>query len=72
MAIIVGWLLSHTMNVRPWLAQRCRRGHRHEETPCPAAKIGLWVFLAVVTSLFALFISAYTMRMERGGLATRA
>jgi cytochrome c oxidase subunit 3 len=32
----------------------------------PAAKTGLWVFLAVVTSLFALFISAYTMRMHVG------
>src|SRR5437764_6749464 len=30
----------------------------------PAATIGLGVFLAVVTSLFALFISAYFMRME--------
>lgn len=30
----------------------------------PTAKIGLWVFLAVVTSLFGLFLSAYTMRME--------
>jgi len=29
----------------------------------PAAKIGLGVFLAVVGSLFALFISAYSMRM---------
>ena len=30
----------------------------------PAAKIGLGVFLAVVGSLFALFISAYSMRMN--------
>ena len=30
----------------------------------PAAKIGLGVFLAVVGSLFALFISAYFMRMS--------
>ena len=30
----------------------------------PAATIGLGVFLAVVTSLFALFISAYFMRMH--------
>ena len=36
-----------------------------EEGPSspPAAKIGLGVFLAVVGSLFALFISAYSMRM---------
>jgi cytochrome c oxidase subunit 3 len=30
----------------------------------PPAKIGLGIFLAVVGSLFALFISAYLMRME--------
>ncbi len=30
----------------------------------PAAKVGLGVFLAVVGCLFALFISAYFMRME--------
>ena len=30
----------------------------------PPAKMGLWVFLAVVTSVFALFVSAYFIRME--------
>ena len=30
----------------------------------PPAKVGLGVFLAVAGSLFALFISAYSMRME--------
>jgi cytochrome c oxidase subunit 3 len=28
------------------------------------ARIGLWVFMAVVTSLFSLFLSAYSMRMH--------
>jgi cytochrome c oxidase subunit 3 len=31
------------------------------------AKIGLGMFLAVVTSLFGLFFSAYSMRMHHGG-----
>src|SRR3954451_20285371 len=30
----------------------------------PAAKIGLGVFVAVVAALFALFLSAYVMRMQ--------
>jgi cytochrome c oxidase subunit 3 len=30
------------------------------------ARIGLWIFMAVVTSLFSLFISAYAMRMHVG------
>jgi cytochrome c oxidase subunit III len=32
----------------------------------PPARIGLWIFLAVITSLFALFISAYFIRMGHG------
>src|SRR5207245_9485306 len=31
--------------------------------PMPPVTVGLWVFLAVATSLFALLISAYHMRM---------
>jgi cytochrome c oxidase subunit 3 len=35
-----------------------------------APKVGLWVFLGVVTSLFGLFASAYTMRVAgHGGIA---
>lgn len=29
-------------------------------------RIGLWIFLAVVTSLFSLFLSAFSMRMHHG------
>src|SRR4030088_3816674 len=65
-AVIIGWWLSQQrLTAKPWL----------EEGPIddfpgtgamtlPAAKIGLGVFLAVVSSLFALFISAYSMRMN--------
>jgi cytochrome c oxidase subunit 3 len=67
-AVIVGWWLSQQrLTAKPWL----------EEGPIndfpgtgaitlPAAKIGLGVFLAVVGSLFALFISAYSVRMNAG------
>jgi cytochrome c oxidase subunit 3 len=30
------------------------------------ARIGLWFFMAVVTSLFSLFLTAYSMRMHHG------
>lgn len=30
------------------------------------ARLGLWIFLAVVTSLFCLFLSAYSMRSHHG------
>ena len=37
-----------------------------------APKVGLWVFLAVVSSLFGIFASAYMMRMHdaHGALVT--
>ena len=41
----------------------------YRQTEIPAAKIGLFVFLAVVTSLFGLFITAYYMRMGHGHAA---
>jgi cytochrome c oxidase subunit 3 len=36
------------------------------EVSLPPGRIGLWVFLAVITSLFALFFTAYYMRMGHG------
>ena len=69
MGVVAWWLLKQSINTRPWEA------HAHPGTSedfsgrslrQPKAKIGLFVFLAVVTSLFSLFISAYTMRMELG------
>jgi Heme/copper-type cytochrome/quinol oxidase, subunit 3 len=32
--------------------------------PLPKAKVGLWVFLGVVTVLFSIIVNAYLMRME--------
>jgi cytochrome c oxidase subunit 3 len=63
---IAGWWLSHQrLTSKPWL----ERGEfsalpESDVTGMPTAKIGLGVFLAVVGCLFALFASAYFMRME--------
>src|SRR4029453_10527741 len=66
LAAIAGWWLSHQrLGAKPWLEQGVAVDLREEGTSSlPAAKIGLGVFLAVVGSLFALFISAYSMRMN--------
>jgi cytochrome c oxidase subunit 3 len=66
MAVIVWWLLKQTINVQPWVAQGSIKDVHGGVLFPPAVKIGLWVFLAVVTSVFALFISAYAMRMKLG------
>ncbi len=67
MATVIGWLLRQTLNTQPWeandpLENQPGRGVISTDP----AKIGLWSFIAVVTSLFALFLSAYMMRMRLG------
>jgi cytochrome c oxidase subunit III len=68
-ALIAGILLwaviVRQLTVKPW-EMHLATPTVDEEPRLPSAKIGLWVFLAVITSLFALFISAYYMRMGHG------
>ena len=62
---ISGWWLSHQRIMsKPWLEQGAHGAlYDTDVTGMPTAKIGLGVFLAVVGCLFALFASAYFMRM---------
>lgn len=61
-AIVAWWLSQQRITAKPWLEQGEIGGTG--ASSLPAAKVGLGVFLAVVSSLFALFFSAYVMRME--------
>ena len=64
MAVVVWWLVRQTVNVKPWVEQPAIDNVRgNGELSLPPVKVGLGVFLAVATSLFALLISAYHMRM---------
>ena len=65
-AAIAGWWLSQQrLGAKPWLEEGVAVDFRCDNaSSVPSAKIGLGVFLAVVGSLFALFISAYSMRMN--------
>ena len=50
---------------KPWVtADGSAPVHGGAEFSLPKAKVGLWVFCAVVTSLFLLFIASYSMRMS--------
>src|SRR6187402_4009510 len=61
---ISGWWLSQQrLMAKPWLEQGSITFPQTESGSMPAAKVGLGVFLAVVGCLFALFTSAYFMRM---------
>ena len=69
MGVVVWWLMTQSVNTRPWEASAHYASSEDcsgRSLPQPNAKLGLFIFLAVVTSLFALFISAYVMRMELG------
>jgi cytochrome c oxidase subunit 3 len=67
-ALLVGitiWvLLARRLTAKPWEAPGSTEELAARAFGPPPAKIGLWLFLAVVTSLFGLFLSAYWMRME--------
>jgi len=70
MVVIVGWLVLPTLNAKPWVEQQTLDVDGDGALPLPPIKVGLGVFLAVATSLFALLISAYHMRMMEADWAT--
>ncbi len=61
-AVTVWWLLIQRLKDKPWMKQGVIPTSQ-ETVTSSAPKVGLWVFLAVVSSLFGLFASAYMMRV---------
>jgi cytochrome c oxidase subunit III len=62
-AIALWWLLHQQLTAKPWLEEGATpHGGKMGMLSVPAAQVGLWVFLAVISSLFALLIGAYFMR----------
>jgi cytochrome c oxidase subunit 3 len=65
--IFVWWLLARQLTAKPWehhpAGEAIAADPLHGTQSTPAAKVGLCVFLVVVTALFGLFISAYFIRM---------
>lgn len=62
--IVIWWLSQQRLMAKPWLEPGVIDDFGSVGPEIPTAKIGLGVFLAVVGCLFALFTSAYFMRME--------
>jgi cytochrome c oxidase subunit III len=61
--IVVWLILVRKLSAKSWEPQPASASE--VETPrWPPARVGLWVFLAVITSLFGLFVSAYYMRLS--------
>lgn len=63
--ITVWWLLIQRLKDKPW-TERGVIAASQDEFTSSAPKVGLWVFLAMVTSFFLIFNSAYLMRMGSG------
>jgi cytochrome c oxidase subunit 3 len=69
--VILWFWLVRRLHTRSW-ERHGSSVHAHNtrgdvgEVQVPPARIGLWVFLAVITSLFGLFFSAYFIRMGHG------
>ena len=64
-AVVAWWLSRQRLMAKPWLEV----GPAGEPAGTgalrtPAAKLGLWVFMAVAGALIMLFVSAYLMRMH--------
>jgi cytochrome c oxidase subunit III len=70
--VVVWAVLARRLIAKPWETPGTTEplhgdnAAGREATGVPSARIGLWILLAVITSLFGLFISAYWMRMEHG------
>ena len=65
--VVVWATLVSRLRAKPWQTKDAIGALREGgATELPPAKIGLILFLAVVTSLFGLFITAYHMRMAEG------
>jgi len=66
--IAAWWLIASRLTGKPWEKAQSEADNEFAGAALAfaPAQVGLWMFLAVVTSLFALLVSAYGMRMEVG------
>lgn len=64
MAGIIGWLLKQSINTQPWVSNAADDAVSGSSMSSNTKTVALTIFLAVATSVFALFISANTLRME--------
>lgn len=66
LAIFLGWLLKHTFNAQPWVMETADESAHQAPMNANAKTVALTVLMAVITSFFALMLSAYAERMELG------
>jgi len=63
---LLGWLLKSSFNVQPWVAEPVQEAAYQAPFNASSKLVALTTLMAVVTSFFALTLSAYSLRMEVG------
>ena len=66
LATLLGWLLKQSFNTQPWVAEVVGETAHHGPLGTNTRLIALLGLLAVISSFFALILSAYALRMELG------
>jgi cytochrome c oxidase subunit 3 len=66
LASLLGWLLKQSFNTQPWVPDTVGETANRGPLGTNTRLIGLLGLLAVVSSFFALILSAYALRMELG------
>ena len=62
--VVFGWLLKQSLNTQPWVAEVVDETAHEAPLGANAKAVALTVLLAIITSFFALLMSAYSERME--------
>jgi len=65
MATVIWWLLKQTLGTQPWVTAPADDAVSGTSLDTNSKAVALMTFLAVATSVFGLFISAYSIRMDQ-------
>lgn len=63
---LLGWLLKSSFNTQPWIPAAVEESAHQAPFNAGSKLVGLTAFMGVVTSFFALTLSAYSLRMDFG------
>ena len=66
LASLIGWLLKQSIGTQPWVAEAVDEASYQAPFNAGPKAVALATLLAVITSFFALVVSAYSLRMELG------
>jgi cytochrome c oxidase subunit 3 len=66
LATLLGWILRQSFNTTPWIAEPVEESAYQAPFNASSKLVALTTLLAVITSFFALVLSAYSLRMDLG------